>query len=99
MTKGLRVVKENSNLAEWTRQVEECRNSGMSIREWCEQKGIAQSTYMYRQPKVWKALNQQSRNAFIEMLLTVHASSVRAEIHNGADEVTLTVPLRALKSS
>ena len=112
MVKGLRVVKENRNLAEWTRQVEECRNSGLSVREWCEQKGIAQSTYTYRQNKVWKALNQQRSNTFIEMPLeessdiatenhiaaTVHVGSVRAEIHNGADEATLTALLRALKS-
>lgn len=112
MTKGLRVVKENSNLAEWTRQVEECRNSGLSVREWCEQKGIAQSTYTYRQNKVWKALNQQRSNSFVEMSLeespdmavenriaaTVHAGGVHAEIHNGADEATLTALVRALKS-
>ena len=112
MAKGLRVVKETSNLAEWTRQVEECRNSGLSVREWCEQKGIAQSTYTYRQNKVWKALTQQRSNTFVEMppeessdmaggnriAATLHAGSVHAEIHNGADESTLTALLRALKS-
>ncbi len=112
MVKGLRVVKENSNLAEWTRQVEACRNSGLSVRKWCEQKGIAQSTYTYRQNKVWKALNQQRSNTFVEIppeessdmavenhiAATLHAGSVYAEIHNGANEATLTALLRALKS-
>ena len=111
MNNGLRVVKENSNLAEWTRQVEECRNSGLSVRKWCEQKGIAQSTYTYRQNKVWKAINQRS-NTFVEMPVeessdmavvshiaaTVHIGGVNAEIHNGADEATLTALLRALRS-
>ena len=111
MSKGLRVVKENSNLAEWTRQVEDCRNSGLSVRKWCEQKGIAQSTYTYRQNKVWKAINQSS-NTFVEMPVeetsdmavvshiaaTVHIGGVNAEIHNGADEATLTAILRALRS-
>lgn len=111
MNKGLRAVKENSNLAEWTRQVEECRNSGLSVRKWCEQKGIAQSTYTYRQNKVWKAINQSS-NTFVEMPVeepsdmavighitaTVHIGGVNAEIHNGADEATLTALLRALRS-
>jgi len=45
MAKGLQIIKENNNLAEWSRQVEECRNSGLSIRAWCEQSGIAVSTY------------------------------------------------------
>ena len=111
MNKGLRVVKENRNLAEWTRQVEECRNSGLSVRKWCEQKEIAQSTYIYRQNKVWKAINQRS-NTFVEMPVeessdmtigchiaaTVHIGGVNAEIHNGADETTLTALLRALRS-
>lgn len=111
MNKGLRVVKENRNLAEWTRQVEECRNSGLSVRKWCEQKGIAQSTYIYRQNKVWKAINQRS-NTFVEMPVeessdmtigchiaaTVHIGGVNAEIHNGADEATLTALLRVLRS-
>ena len=109
MSKSLRVIKENANLAEWMRQVEECRNSGLSIRAWCEQSGIAVSTYTYRQNKVWKALNQQ--NAFAEIpteeiisksesgiAATVHISGVNAEVHNGADEATLTAIFRALKS-
>ena len=42
------------NLAEWTRQVEECRNSGLSVRAWCEQNGIAVSTYIYiTASKLW----------------------------------------------
>ena len=54
MSKGLRVIKENNNLAEWTRQVEECRNSGLNVRAWCEQNGIAVSTYIYiTASKLW----------------------------------------------
>ena len=107
MSKGLRVVKENSNLAEWARQVEECRSSGLSVRSWCERNGIAVSTFHYRQQKVWNALQQ--RNQFVEVPLqtneyyseniaTVHIGEIRADIHNGADEATLTALIRALKS-
>ena len=108
MTKGLQIIKENKNLAEWSRQVEECRGSGLSVRAWCEQSGIAVSTYTYRQNKVWKALNQQK--TFVEMptevlgesesgiAATVRIRGANAEIHNGADEATLTAIFRALKS-
>ena len=48
MSKGLQIIKENKNLAEWSRQVEECRNSGLSMRSWCEQHQIAVSTFHYR---------------------------------------------------
>ena len=113
MAKGLQIIKENNNIAEWSRQVEECRNSGLSVRSWCEQHQIAVSTFHYRQQKVWKALQKSSQ--FVEVPLsfddsrdniiaaTKIAASVRiggicAEIHNGADEATLTAIFRALKS-
>lgn len=110
MSKGLRVIKENNNLAEWTRQVEECRGSGLSVRAWCDQNGIAVSTYTYRQKKVWEAFDQHA--AFVEVPLeesantagesqiaaTVHLGGADAEIHTGADEATLAAIFRALKS-
>ena len=108
MSKGLRVVKENSNLAEWSQQVEDCRSSGLSVRSWCERNGIAVSTFHYRQQKVWKALQRQ--NQFVEVPVsidqccstsvaaTVHFGEVRADIHNGADEATLTALIQVLKS-
>ena len=77
MSNGIRVIKENSNLAE------------------CQQ-------------KVWNALQQ--RNQFVEVPLqtneycreniaaTVHIGETRADIHNGADEATLTALIHALKS-
>lgn len=113
MTKGLQIIKENNNIAEWSRQVEECRNSGLSVRSWCEQHQIAVSTFHYRQQKVRKALQKSSQ--FVEVPLSFDeiryniiaankiAASVRiggicAEVHNGADEATLTAIFRALKS-
>ena len=77
-------------------------------RAWCEQNGIAVSTFHYRQQKVWDAL--QERNQFVEVPLqvneyrneniaaTVHIGEIRADIHNGADEATLTALIHALKS-
>nr|WP_294368994.1 IS66 family insertion sequence element accessory protein TnpB [uncultured Ruminococcus sp.] len=113
MAKGLQNIKENNNIAEWSRQVEECRNSGLSVRSWCEQHQIADSTFHYHQQKVWKALQKSSQ--FVEVPLSFDeirdniiavnkiAASVRiggicAEVHNGADEATLTAIFRALKS-
>lgn len=61
MSKGIQIIKENNNLAEWSRQVEECRTSGLSVRSWCEQHQIAVSTFHYRQQRVWKALQKSSQ--------------------------------------
>ena len=108
MSKGIQIIKENNNLAEWSRQVEECRNSGLSVRSWCEQHQIAVSTFHYRQQKVWKALQNSSQ--FVEVPLSfdeshndniaasVKVGSICAEVHNGADEATLAALFRVLKS-
>ena len=108
MSKGIQIIKENNNLAEWSRQVEECRNSGLSVRSWCERNQIAVSTFHYRQQKVWKALQKSSQ--FIEVPLSfdesnhsniavsVKIGSICAVVHNGADEYTLAALFRVLKS-
>lgn len=108
MSKGLQIIKENNNLAEWSRQVEECRSSGLSVRSWCEQHHIAVSTFHYHRQKVWKALQKSSQ--FVEVPLSfdeshnnniaasVRVGSICAEVHNGADETTLAALFRVLKS-
>ena len=108
MSKGIQIIKENNNLAEWSRQVEECCNSGLSVRSWCEQHQISVNTFHYRQQKVWKALQKSSQ--FVEVPLSfdesnhsniaasVKVGSICAEDHNGADEATLAVLFRILKS-
>ena len=108
MSKGLQIIKGNNNLAEWSRQVEECRNSGLSVRSWCERNQIAVSTFHYRQQKVWKALQKSSQfveisSSFDESNHSNIAASVKvgiicAEVHNGADEATLAALFRVLKS-
>lgn len=108
MSKGLQIVKKNNNLAEWSRQIEECRSSGLSVRTWCEQHQIPVSTFHYRRQKVWKEI--QKNNQFVEVPLffdesqnnniaaSVQIGSICAEVHNGADEETLAALFRVLKS-
>ena len=108
MSKGIQIIKESNNLADWSRQVEECRNSGLSVRSWCEQHQIAVSTFHYRQQKVWKALQKSSRVVEVpvsfneshnnNIAASVRVGNICAEIHNGADETTLAALFRVLKS-
>ena len=100
MSKGIQIIKENNNLAEWPRQVEECCNNGLRVRSWYEQHQIAVSTYHYRQQTVWKELQKSSQ--FVEISFSfnethntiaksVTIGSICAEVHNDADEATLQV--------
>ena len=33
-------MKHEAKLAGWTERVEECRKSGLSVREWCTERGV-----------------------------------------------------------
>ena len=36
----------------WAQQIRECQESGMSISNWCEHKGVNPKTYYYRRRRV-----------------------------------------------
>lgn len=49
-------------LREWARQIAECENSGMKVREWCEHSGVGYKNYFYRKRRV--------REEFIDIIGT-----------------------------
>lgn len=38
MKNGLRTLRQQQNLVLWSKQVEDCNNSGLSVAEWCREK-------------------------------------------------------------
>ena len=40
-------LKHRARLEEWKERVAACRSSGMSVRGWCQEQGIAYKTYYY----------------------------------------------------
>lgn len=61
MTTGVQEMKLAVRMQEWSVRIAECRNSGMSVRAWCNEQGISVQTY-YRWEKrfVEKAARQLS---------------------------------------
>ena len=57
MKNALQAVNHSGKLMEWSRQVEACRQSGMTVTERCQEHGIAVSTYYYRQRRVLEAIS------------------------------------------
>jgi hypothetical protein len=43
-------------LKEWAEMVGQCRNSGKTVAEWCEEYGITTKTYYYRLKRVCDAI-------------------------------------------
>ena len=84
------MVKNNVRLQEWNRQIEEQESSGLSIQEWCKQKGINPKTYYYHLRKVreeflksGKAENAQEKKeperAVVPILTAPAARSITIE--------------------
>lgn len=45
------LVKKQFRMEQWKQRVLECRASGMTVRSWCKQQGVAEQTY-YRYLKI-----------------------------------------------
>lgn len=54
----LQKTKHQLRLEEWKDRVQACRNSGMTIKNWCAEHGIREQTYYRWQKLVWEAGTQ-----------------------------------------
>ena len=107
---SLQRVNQQQRLAEWSRRVEACRRSGLSVGQWCRENGIAVSTYFSWQKKVFQALKEVQEVSFAEVPIMEHSqlsghivaamevSGVRIQVYEGADGATLQAILQAAKS-
>lgn len=57
----IRSVGQRQRLLEWSQRVADCRQSGMSVKRWCEENGVTTKTYYTWQKKVFTAMVEQQR--------------------------------------
>ena len=109
MNSGLQVYNEQAKLAQWAQVVSQCRGSGISVRQWCQENGINISSYYKWQRKVYAAAQAQQERSFVEVkpvqsaavggvAVTLRIAGAELDIHNGADATTVEAVLRAVKS-
>lgn len=107
---SLQRANQQHRLVEWSRRVEACRSSGLPVGQWCQENGIAVSTYFSWQKKVFQALKEVQGVSFAEVPIMEHSqlsghivaamevSGVRIHVYEGADGATLQAILQAAKS-
>lgn len=107
---SLQRVNRQQRLAEWSRRVEACRSSGLTEVQWCQENGIAVSTYFSWQRKVFQALKEVQKITFAEVpvleysqpsghvVASLEISGVQIQVYEGADTNTLQALLQAAKS-
>ena len=107
MKQRLQQINQHSRLVEWGRRVEACRNSGQQVSKWCEEQGIAVSTYYSWQKKVFQAVTSENEVCFAEIPVrpigaeiaaSIQCGELQVDIHAGADSEMIQTIIRALKS-
>ena len=53
---SIQTLGQRQRLLEWSQRVAECRQSGMSVKRWCDENGVSTKTYYNWQKKVFKAM-------------------------------------------
>ena len=108
---SLQEYNSKQNLLAWSERIRACRESGMSVREWCSANEIALSTYYSQQRKVFEAAKtaaeDEQHTKFAEIRLprqsnapiaTIRIGEAEADIYSGADEASIRVICSILKS-
>ena len=106
MEQNLQAYNRQQKLELWAERVKACRESGLTVRQWCGEHNICAKTYYSWQRKVYRiAAEQEPRFAevttspcSISVVATIQIKSVQAEIYAGADAKTLAALLQAMKS-
>ena len=98
-----------NKLTLWAGRISECRTSGQKVKVWCREQGICEQTYYRWQKRLFEMAQAQQEVSFAEVTplqavrsgkvaVTVRIAGAEADIHSGADAVTVETVLRILKS-
>lgn len=71
MEKSLQSFNADQNLQLWSSRVQERRNSGKSVKEWCRENDIAPGSFYYWQSKIFHLLAEQQQPSFAEIPVEV----------------------------
>ena len=59
MGTGVQELKHAAKVQEWSARVAECRSSGIGVKAWCREHGIALKTYYNWERQIVKEVTQQ----------------------------------------
>ena len=109
MSRELQTRNAQNKLALWAERISECRNSGQSVKVWCQENGICEQPDYRWQKRLFEMVQAQQEVQFAEVTplqpvrsgnvaVTVRVAGAEADVHNGADTATVETVLRVLKS-
>lgn len=100
-------VRDEYRLRNWMEIIRECQNSGLSNREFCAQRGIAEKTYYYWLRKVRTAAAasiepqlvrlEESKVAGSEQMIEIRYGKTELRLPEDIDLKAVSVLLNALR--
>ena len=93
MGTGVQGLKHAAKLQEWSMRIAECRGSGIGVKAWCREHGIALKTYYNWERQIVKEATQQYAHAApapAGMLVQVNPDAMASDDVN-AIETTVTI--------
>lgn len=90
--------------AEWSEKVRRCRESGLTVAEWCRENGINLKTYYYHLRKIRKEICEQIPVPVMTVPEESHSVKISigdmiAEIPEGISEQMMTSLIRAMRNA
>ena len=88
LTTAITEIKSKVSLQEWQQRVLDCRNSGMSVKAWCQQNGISTGSYYFHLRKIRESVLEENQIIPLEPPKPVSSSGIRIE----SAGITITLP-------
>ncbi len=108
---NLSLITKQQRRQVWADMVMRCRNSGLTITDWCQAEGISLTTYHYRQRQVMELISETGHGpstAFVQLPLptadlpvaasriTIHMGNISIAVEAGVDAGTLQTVLASI---
>lgn len=110
MGNSMVIVRKPESLELWQERISKCRNSGMTVADWCAKEGLSDKTYYYWHRKLRRLQEaethsqqcsfyeiHQPNQSKAEISATLHYGGILVDVYTGADEETLLRLCRVLR--
>jgi len=87
ITTAITEIKTTVSMEQWQQRIMECQQSGMSIKAWCQENGVATRSYYHYLRKIRENMLQEKQ--LVPLELPKPASSPAIRIESGSITVTL----------
>ncbi len=89
-----KIVATNYQMQEWMDIIRDCRTSGLTVQQYCDEKNLSRPTYYYWLNKIRKTAIEsvESSPAFVELKPPAPVSSCATPVSIHVGEATIDLP-------